>query len=103
VSRAGQALHVALPIANTGPGDAWQVRGVIASDVPEIDGRIAYLGHVAPGETRELELLIPLSADAASDLAGADLQLEILIRAADGTGPDSPVKFHGQVLSEVPR
>ncbi len=99
VTRAGQALHVALPVANTGPGDAWQVRGVLTSDVPEIDGRIAYLGHVAPGETRELDLVIELSADAAADLG--ELDLEILVRAADGTGPETPVKFRGQVLSEI--
>lgn len=96
-------LHVQLPIANTGPGDAWQVRGVLTSELDEIDGRIAYVGHLAPGETRELDLVIPLSTDGAAELTGSELILEILVRAADGTGPESPAKFRGQVLSDVPR
>jgi len=96
-------LRIALPLANTGPGDAWQVRAVLAADVPEIDGRVAYVGHIAPGGYGEVSLAIPLSGDAASDLAGADLELEIFVRAADGTGPDSPVRFRGRVLADLPQ
>ncbi len=96
-------LHVVVPLANQGPGDAWQVRGILSSDQPEIDGRIAYVGHVAPGAMGDLDLSIPLSSAAALELAGVDLELEIEIRAADGTGPEIPVKFRGRVLADLPQ
>lgn len=96
-------LSLVVPLANQGPGDAWQVRAVLSSDQPEIDGRIAYVGHVAPGAAKDIELAIPLSAAASAELAGEDLDLEIRIRAADGTGPETPVKFRGRVLSDLPQ
>lgn len=96
-------LKIALLLDNAGPGDAWQVRAVVSSEVAELDGRVAYLGHVAAGDSRELALAIPLSADASADLAGAELDLEIHVRAADGTGPETPVRFRGRVLSDLPQ
>ena len=40
-----RVLHVSLPLDDNGPGDAWQVRGVITAQNPEIDARMIYVGH----------------------------------------------------------
>lgn len=44
---------------NSGPGDAWQVAAIVASENPEDDGRLVAVGRVAAGETVEARL--PLS------------------------------------------
>jgi hypothetical protein len=96
-------LRIVLPIDNTGPGDAWQVRGVIESDNAEIDGRLIYVGHLARGESVRAELLIPLSVAANRELSGGEVELSIVLREAHGAAPDSPAHFKGKILEDVPR
>jgi hypothetical protein len=91
-------LRLVLPLANRGPGDAWQVRGVISSDDPEVDGRVMYIGHLAKGESVTGELLIPLS----STMSG-ELELSMDLREAHGAGPQTPVTYEGRVLEDVPK
>ena len=96
-------LRVVVPIHNAGPGPAWQVRGVVGADHPEIDGRIVYVGAIAAGEDATAELLIPLSAAADQAVSGGDLELTVRLRDAHGAAPETPVRFRGRVLADVPR
>lgn len=99
----GPALRVVLPIKNDGPGDAWAVRGQLASPTKPIDGRVIYVGAVAKGTSTSRELLIPLTAAAASALRGSTIDLSIELRDAHGTAPTTPVRFRGAVLGDAPR
>lgn len=96
-------LRVVVPVHNDGPGDAWQLRGIVSSDDAELDGRIVYIGHLGKGESAEAELLIPLSAAADKELSGADLELEVQLKEANGGAPADPARFRGRVLADVPR
>jgi len=96
-------LRVALPLKNDGPGDAWQVRGVIGCDQPEVDGRMIYAGRVPSHGAVEAHAEIPLSVDADRALAGGDLHLTVTLADADQTVSDTPVAFDGPILNDVPR
>jgi hypothetical protein len=96
-------LRVSLELTNTGPGAAWQVRGVIGCDQPEVDGRMIYVGKVPPGGTVGPELEVPLSAGADRALAGSKLHLTVTLADADQTVSDSPIVFDGEILNDVPR
>jgi hypothetical protein len=101
---AGQpVLRVVLPLTNDGPGDAWQVRGVIATDDPEVDGRIIYVGRVPAHGQATGTLDIPLSAETDRVLAGSSIELAVSLIDADATTPAGPVRFHGTILNDVPR
>jgi hypothetical protein len=90
-------LRVVVPIHNAGPGDAWQVRGVIGAEHPEVDGRIAYVGAIAAGADARVELLIPLSAAADKALGAGEVELTVQLRDAHGAAPEAPVRFRGRV------
>ncbi len=99
----GPAVRIVLPIKNDGPGDAWGVRGHIASASPAIDGRVLYIGHLAKGAALARELMIPLTAQAADMLKGSSIEVSIELRDAHGTAPQTPVRFRGTVLGDAPR
>jgi hypothetical protein len=96
-------LRVSLPLDNNGPGDAWQVRGVITAQAPEVDGRVIYIGHVAPHSHVDAEVDVPLSDEADKAIAGETIDLGVTLIDADATTSAEPVKFHGAVLNDVPR
>lgn len=96
-------LRVVLPIDNTGPGDAWQVRGVITTDDPEIDGRVLYVGHVPAHGQATGALEIPLSDETDRVLAGSSIELSIALIDADATTSAAPIRFRGTILNDVPR
>ena len=99
-----RVLRVALPLDNNGPGDAWQVRGVIgAAQSPELDGRIIYVGHIAPHGHVDAVLDVPLSDDADRAIAGETIDLAVTLIDADATTSAEPVRFHGEPLNDVPR
>lgn len=97
----GTAVHVVLPLRNAGPGDAWAVRGQItAPGVPAIDGRMIYVGKLARGAAVSRELVIPISARAATALRGQTVELSVELRDGHDTAPSTPVRFRG-VLAEA--
>lgn len=99
----GPALRIVLPLVNEGPGESWALRGHVASSTKAVDGRMIYIGHLAKGEARSRELLIPLTAAAANAIRGSTLDLSIELRDAHGTAPGTPVRFRGNVLNDAPR
>jgi hypothetical protein len=90
-------LRLQLPLANDGPGDAWQVRGIVSASHTEVDARVMYVGHIPPGGAVDAELVIPLSTLADGDLAGADVSLTLALHDAHDTSPSSPVRFRGKL------
>ncbi len=96
-------LRIGLRLRNDGPGDAWQVRAVVSTRHPEVDGRIVYVGHVPAGGAVDAELLVPLSVAAEQELAGAELELTLTLRDAHDTSPSSPARFRGTLLAGAPR
>jgi hypothetical protein len=73
------ALRIAMPVVNAGPGVAWQLRARVSAPHAEVDGRILYLGRIAPNESRTGELIIPLSADADTAIRGAKLPITLVL------------------------
>jgi hypothetical protein len=99
----GAAVHVVLPLRNTGPGDAWAVRGQIAAPgAPALDGRMIYVGKLARGAAVSRELVIPLAPRAAAALRGQTVELSVELRDGHDTAPSTPVRFRG-ALAEAPR
>jgi hypothetical protein len=96
-------LRVTLPLDNNGPGDAWQVRGVIQTQDPEVDGRILYVGHLAPHGHTIATVDIPLSDESDRALAGDTIELAVTLIDADATTSAEPARFKGAVLNDVPR
>ena len=96
-------LRVVLPLDNNGPGDAWQVRGEIATQDPEVDGRTIYVGHLAPHGHTIATVDIPLSDESDRAIADSTLELAVTLIDADATTSAEPVRFKGQVLQDVPR
>jgi len=99
----GPALRLVLPVKNEGPGEAWALRGRIASTARAVDGRVLYIGHLARGAQVTSELLIPLSTAAADELRGSTLDVSLVLRDAHGTAPETPVRFRGLVMGDAPR
>lgn len=97
------ALRVVVAAKNNGPGPAWALRAHIVANVPDVDGRVIYLGHVPKGSTVQRELLIPLDDEGAARLRGAELSLSLDFSDAYGTAPSVPVRFVGAVLNDAPR
>jgi hypothetical protein len=98
VVRAGASLRIALAIGNAGPGDAYAVRGRVATAAADIDGRLLYFGRIPARTTITREIAVPLG-DGAAALAGPlDLAIELI--DAHGTAPDAPVRFRGTVSRE---
>jgi hypothetical protein len=79
------------------------LRAHIVANVPDVDGRVIYLGHVPKGSTVQRELLIPLDDEGAARLRGAELSLSLDFSDAYGTAPSVPVRFVGAVLNDAPR
>jgi hypothetical protein len=98
----GPALRVILPLHNDGPGEACAVRAALVSREPAIDGRVLYVGHLAPGEDARRELVIPITAAATARLTAGTLDLAAELRDAHGTAPADPVRFRGVVTAEPP-
>lgn len=98
-----RVLHVSLPLDNNGPGDAWQVRGVITAASPEIDSRVIYVGHLAPHAHADATIDVPLSDEADRAIAGDTLELSVVLIDADATTSAEPVRFKGALLNDVPR
>ena len=99
----GPALRIVLPIKNDGPGEAWAVRGQIASSIPAVDGRVIYVGHLAKGSAVARDLLIPLTVQAADTIKGSTIEVSVELRDAHGTAPQTPIRFRGAVLGDAPR
>jgi len=99
----GPALRIVLPIKNEGPGEAWAVRGLIASSNKALDGRELYVGHLAQGAALARELLIPLTVQAVDTIKGSSIEVSLELRDAHGTAPQTPVRFRGTVLGDAPR
>ena len=99
----GPAVRIVLPTKNEGPGEAWAVRGHIASTTNAIDGRVLYIGHLAKGAALARELMIPLTTQAADLLKGSAIEVSIELHDAHGTAPQTPVRFRGTVLGDAPR
>jgi hypothetical protein len=97
------ALRISLKVQNENDGESWQLRARIESSVPDVDGRMLYLGYLGPRQTLQKELLIPLAPDAVARLQGAELTVSAQLLDAHGTTPASPVRFSGAVLNDVPR
>lgn len=95
---AGPAVRIALALHNTGPGDAWAVRGQIsAPGAPAIDGRWIYAGKMARGAAVARELTIPVTDAAAAALRAAPIELSVELRDAHGTAPSAPIRFRGRL------
>jgi hypothetical protein len=94
---AAPTLRVVVPIVNEGPGDVWQLRAVLSASHPEIDGRILYVGHVAPRSSVDAELVVPLSAAADGELAGKTMEIMVGLREAQGTVPEAPFRLKGKL------
>ncbi len=103
MTKDGPAIRVVLPLHNDGPGEAWAVRGQIASSVRALDARMIYVGHLGKGEAVSREILIPVAADVGSMIRGATVMVSVELRDAHGTAPVTPVRFNGQVLVDLPR
>jgi hypothetical protein len=101
--RGRPVLRVALPLSNEGPGDAWQVRGIITTQDPEVDGRVLYVGHIAPHGATIATVDVPLSPEADRALSGASIELGVTLIDADATTSGEPVRFRGAILNDVPR
>lgn len=100
----GPAMRIVLPVKNDGPGEAWAVRGLVASSTTRsIDGRVLYIGHIPKGGTATPELLIPLTPAAAEAIRNATIELSVELRDAHGTAPSTPIRFRGTVLVDLPR
>ena len=99
----GPALRLVLPIKNDGPGEAWGVRGLIASSTKAIDGRVLYIGHLAKGAGVARELLIPLTIQAVDSIKGSMIEVSVELRDAHGTAPQTPIRFRGTALGDAPR
>lgn len=100
----GPAIRIVLPLRNTGPGDAWAVRGQItAPSIPAIDGRMIYVGKLARGATVARELVIPVAASAAAALRGRTVELSVELRDGHDTAPSTPVRFRGALDGDAPR
>jgi hypothetical protein len=99
----GPAIRVVLPLHNDGPGEAWAVRGQLASSVRAVDQRMIYVGHLGRGEAVAKEILIPIAGDVAAMVRGATIMVSVALRDAHGTAPVTPVRFNGQVFVDLPR
>jgi hypothetical protein len=94
------ALHVVLPVQNTGPGDAWQVRATIVAASPELDGRILYIGRVAANGAGFGEVWIPLSPDADEEFQRGTIELGFRLVDAHATMPAAPIRFRGEIVDD---
>jgi hypothetical protein len=100
----GPAMRVVLPLKNDGPGDAWAIRGLVASSTTKaIDGRVLYIGNLPKGGNATPELLIPLTRSAADAIRNDTIELTVELRDAHGTAPSTPIRFRGAVLVDLPR
>ncbi|MFN0252094.1 MAG: hypothetical protein ACKV2T_34780 [Kofleriaceae bacterium] len=100
----GPAMRIVIPLKNDGPGEAWAIRGLVASTTTKaIDGRVLYIGHLAKGSSATPELLIPLTQAAAESIRNATIELTVELRDAHGTAPTTPIRFRGVVLVDLPR
>jgi hypothetical protein len=101
--RDGDVVRVVLAVRNAGPGDAYALRGAIASPIAALDGRILYFGHVARGQGAARDFAIPVSPAAAAALRGAIVDVSVELRDAFGTAPATPLRFHGPLRSDDAR
>ncbi len=100
----GPAIRIVMPIKNDGPGPAWAVRGhVSAPGQPSIDGRVLYVGALAKGDARTVELSIPVTMEALAALRGATVDLSVELKDAYGTAPTTPIRFRGSIVLESSR
>jgi hypothetical protein len=78
------ALRLELSVENSGPGDAWGVRGVLSSKNPLVDGRIVYVGRVAARSKGSGSRIL---AATPSVLERGDASLTMELRDAHDTAP----------------
>jgi hypothetical protein len=97
VTLAPDAVRIAVPIKNEGPGDAYAVRGHITASHPALDGRVIYIGKLARGAAIARELAIPITAQAADALKNTVVDVSIELHDAHGTAPATPLRFHGKL------
>ena len=101
VRRGGPAgaptVELALPVRNTGPGDAFAVRVILSSPDPELDGRVIYGGRIAAHGERALTASLPISDEAARALATGELVLSGRLRDAHDAAPETPIRFRGRL------
>ena len=93
-------LRIVLPLTNLGPGDAWQVRGLITAEDAEIDGRVMYIGKIANGATVQAELDVVMSPALIKALDDATIDLSVVLHDAYNTVSSAPVRYRGAVLND---
>ncbi len=66
----GEEIRLSVTVTNRGKRDLYRVAGVLASDIPALDGRQLAFGHLAPGEQRHWTVTakLPLSQDLTGDV-----------------------------------
>ncbi len=88
-------IRIAVTFTNSGPGDAWGVRGILSSRDSGIEGRILYVGHLPAESSTTRTLTLPLTSSS-SDLT--DAAISVVARDAHATTAMIPLRFHGPVL-----
>ena len=95
-------LRIVLPLTNIGPGEAWQVRGLVTAEDAEIDGRVMYIGHIANGATAQGEIDVVMSPALAKALDDASIDLSVVLHDAYNSVSSAPVRYRGAVLNDFP-
>jgi len=94
-------LRILLPLRNEGPGDAYQVRGLVSTHEPEVDGRVLYVGRLASHNSTIATVDVPLSPEADKAIGGK-LELAVTLIDADATTSAEPARFRGAVTEPAP-
>ena len=92
-------LKIRVRVENAGPGEVWRLRATIGSAIPELDGRIIYIGHVPPRAGTGGETWIPLAPATYKAVVGATLELTARLADAHGVVSDQPVPWRGVPLA----
>ena len=107
---AGEDLALSLPLMNLGRSEIRNA--MVAVSLPGIaEGQKVLVGVIPPGETRQAELLLPVSEEAGGDYQGSltvsgedssgstvafDLPLNLTVEAADGPEAPEPPEDEGE-------
>jgi hypothetical protein len=92
-------VRIRVQVENAGPGDVWQLRATIGSALPELDGRIVYIGHVPPRAATGGYSWVPLAPATYRSVVGAPLELTVRLADAHGVVSDQPVPWRGVPLA----
>ena len=85
----GQQAVVSFTVSNNGPGDAWGVRGRLHSPDPELNGRMAYVGHLPARSRVTKHIRISKSAP-----IQRTTQLALRLLDAHNTAPGTPLRWN---------